>query len=111
MGSCSSEEIPDIGDLARYRASGGGRWAGEVRPRTWPLAADEVAVRGRHAARAGLDQLAVRADAQRAARLAPFEARSPENLVQALGPRGALDAHRAGHHPGPHVRRDPAPAR
>ena len=69
------------------------------------LAADEVAVGGGNAARQRLDVVAVRGDAHRAAGLAPLEAGIEKDLVQSFLFRVLLNAPRAGHYPGFHVRR------
>src|SRR6185503_19591972 len=64
------------------------------------LPADEVAVGGRGDALAEHADIAVDADAHRAARLAPVEAGLAEDLVEALGLGLLLDQARAGHDPG-----------
>src|ERR1700709_222237 len=71
-----------------------------MRPRARPLTADEIAVRGRDRTLSRRHHLAVRGKAHRAARLAPFEARVGEYLVEPFGNRLALDGLRARHHPG-----------
>ena len=74
-----------------------------------PLAALEVAVRGRGAALAGLQYVAVHGDAHRAARLAPFEARIHKDFIEALGL--GLGLHHAGarHHHGADAGRELLP--
>src|SRR5947209_1376082 len=61
------------------------------------LTADEIAVRGRGAALARGDEIAVHADAHRAARLAPFETGVAEDAVEAFGFRRELYLRRAGY--------------
>src|SRR4051812_9271078 len=63
-----------------------------ARPRT--LAADEIAVRGRGAALARRDEVAIHADARRATGMAPFEAGLGEDAVETFRLRLAL--HQAG---------------
>src|SRR3989442_13290840 len=79
--------------------SGGGCECGthEVCPPALPLAAFEVAVRGRGAALAGLKDVGVHAQAHPTAGTAPFEAGGGEDLVEPFVLRLLLDAGRAGH--------------
>src|SRR5262249_38734036 len=56
--------------------------AHEVRPAAWALPAFEIAVRSRGTAVAGREEIVVHAEAHRAARLAPFETRGSEHLVE-----------------------------
>src|SRR5882757_7819914 len=65
---------PDVGDAAGDRGGRGHRGAREMRAPARSLAADEIAVGGRHTALARRDGVAVDGQAHRAARLAPFEA-------------------------------------
>src|SRR5260370_36552268 len=76
-----------------------------MRARARALAANEVAVGGRHAAFAGRHAIAVDREAHRAARLAPLEARFLEDAVEPLGLGLALDGLGAWHDPGRDARR------
>src|SRR5689334_22351827 len=69
-----SAELPQIGDAAGDCAGCSKRRAGEMGAGARTLAADEVAVRGRHDALARRHHLAIGGSALRAARFAPFEA-------------------------------------
>ena len=53
-----------------------------MRPRTAPLAAAEIAIGGRGAALAGRNDIAIDADAHRAAGVRPFEAGIAENTIE-----------------------------
>src|SRR5690348_13316399 len=68
------------------------------------LAALEIAVRGRGAAFAGAQGIAVERRAERAAGLAPFESGVAEDAVEPFGFGLALHRPRAGHDPGRHAR-------
>ena len=70
-----------------------------------PLAALEVAVRGRRAALAGGEDVGVHAQAHRAAGAAPVEAGGAEDLVEALGLGLRADLRRARHDHRLHARR------
>src|SRR5437588_11965416 len=59
------------------------------------LTATEVAVGGRGATLPGRYQVAIYADAHRAARLRPFKAGRPEDAIETLLLRRALDAARS----------------
>src|SRR5260370_20508128 len=81
-----------------------------MRARARALAANEVAVGGRHAALARRHAIAVEREAHRAAGLAPLEARLLEDAVEPPGLGLALDGLRARHNPGRYPRRHlPAP--
>src|SRR4051794_28473622 len=95
MGSMWSP-APDVDEVALDRRRGGHLGRDEVRAPAAPLAALEVAVRGRRAALAGLEDVGVHAQAHRAPRAAPVEAGGLEDLVEALLLGLALHLHRAG---------------
>src|SRR5664280_1806855 len=94
-----------IGDVALDRGGGRGRDAGEVRARTGPLAADEVAVTCRNASLSRGDDLVVDGEAHRASRLAPFEAGCGEDAVESECLGLAPHALRSRHHPRAHALR------
>src|SRR5215475_14932904 len=71
--------------------------------RAGTLAADEIAVGGRHTALAGRNRVAVDRETHRAAGLAPFEAGLEKDAVQPLGLGLPLDVLRARDDPGPHM--------
>src|SRR5256712_10184755 len=75
-----------------------------------PLPPLEVPVGGRGAALAGLQNVGVHAEAHRAPRVTPLEARLSENPVQSLALRLDLDLLRPRNHQGAHVRGYPMPA-
>src|SRR5580704_16136181 len=93
-------KLPHISDGALDRRGRGHRRAGEMGARAGALAADEVAVGGRHAALARWHPLAIGGDAHRAAGLAPFEAGLAEHAVESLGFGFALHPLRPRHDPG-----------
>src|SRR3954451_22271448 len=76
---------PDVDEVALDRRGGGHLRGHEVGAPAAALAALEVAVRGRGAALARLQDVRVHAQAHRAARGAPVEAGVAEDLVEALG--------------------------
>src|ERR1700730_16606058 len=76
---------PNVGDGPCDRRRRG--WARQMGARARPLAADEIAVRGRYGALAGSDGFAVSGQAHRASRFAPFEAGLSEELVEPFGNR------------------------
>src|SRR4051812_38489385 len=78
---------------------------------TRPLAADEIAIRGRDRALARRYGLAIGGQAHRAAGLPPFEAGIDEKLVEPFGHGIPLDRLRTRYHPGAHARRYLAAAR
>src|SRR5664280_3167810 len=94
-----------IGDATLDRGGGRGRDAGEVRARTGPLAADEVAVTCRNASLSRGDDLVVYGEAHRASRLAPFEAGCGEDAVESECLGLAPHALRSRHHPRAHALR------
>src|SRR5262245_7616956 len=100
-------QLTHVGELAGYRGGGRHRWAQKMGARALALAANEIAVGGRCAAIARRHQIAVHADAHGAARLAPLEARTLEDHVEALGFGLCLHQARARHH---HRRHHGAPA-
>src|SRR5262249_9387475 len=69
-----SAPVADVDEVALDGGRGGHLRADEVGAPAAPLAALEVAVRGRGAALAGLEDVGVHAQAHRAARTAPVEA-------------------------------------
>src|SRR5207244_1294835 len=79
----------------------------EVRASTWTLTTLEVPVRRRRAALAGPEHIGIHAEAHRAARVAPLEARFAEDAIESFPLRVRLDAHRTGHdegaQPGPNL--------
>src|SRR5215472_15483954 len=92
---------------------GGGRrhgWRHEVGAPAGALAPLEVAVAGRRRALARSQDVAVHAQAHRAARRAPLEAGVGEGPVQALGLGLGLDPGQAGHDQGPDAGADLAAA-
>src|SRR3954449_12754719 len=76
---------PHVSNSAGYRRCGRSRWARQMGTGPRPLAADEVAIRGRDRALAGGHGFAVGGEAHRASRLAPLESRIDEKLVEPLG--------------------------
>src|SRR5687768_2037835 len=95
----SFDDLADIGDAPLERGRRRHRGTDEMRAAARALPAAEVPVRGRRAALARLQLVAVEGGAERAARLAPLEARREEDAVEALPLR--LGAH------GPRPRHDP----
>src|SRR5665213_2013446 len=108
-GSIALAHHRGIGDAAGERRRSRGQRACEVRARARALAALEVAVRRRYAARARRHRIVVDRDAHRTSRFAPFEARVGENTIDsfALG----IPAHggRTGDDHRAHAARDLAP--
>jgi len=92
------EEPAHVGDPAGDRGGGGHGRAHQVGARAFSLAAFEIAIGGRRAAQAGIDEVAVHADAHGAARREPLQARLQEDPVQSFGFCGLLHQARAGHH-------------
>ena len=93
--------LPDVDEMALDRGRGRHLRGDEVGAPAAALTALEVAVGGRGAALARLEDVRVHAQAHRAARGAPVEARGAEDLVEALALGllghllGARDDHRA----------------
>src|SRR4051794_41704028 len=110
MAFIGSAPVADVDEVALDGGRRGHLRADEVGAPAAALAALEVAVRGRGAALAGLEDVRVHAQAHRAAGRAPVEAGGPEDLVQALllGLRAHLLG--AGHDHRGHAGRDLAPA-
>src|SRR5688500_6495313 len=77
-----------------------------MRPAAAALTALEVSVRGGGATLARPEHVRVHAEAHRAARVPPLEARTPEDPVEALGLRLPLYRRRARHDHRPHLRVD-----
>src|SRR5262245_22458299 len=80
----SGEERPNVGEMAGHGGGGDHRGRHQVRARAGTLPAAEVAVGRRSTAFPRRDQIAVAADAHRAAGLAPFEAGVAENAIEPL---------------------------
>src|ERR1044071_9148828 len=78
-----------VREVSGDRRGGGHRWAHEVRAAALALAAFEVTVARRGAALAWRERVRVHAEAHRTACLTPLETGRAENLVEALGLRGA----------------------
>src|SRR5882724_6654411 len=95
MGAPSVEEVARVGDAPGDRARGGRDRAREQRAGADALAALEVAVAGADAVRALAHEVAVHAEAHRAAGLAPVGAGLGEHAVEAFGFGLALDLLRA----------------
>src|SRR3954447_14367829 len=96
MAFIGSAPVADVDEVALDGGRRGHLRADEVGAPAAALASLEVAVRGRGAALAGLEDVGVHAQAHRAARAAPVEAGSAEDLVEALGLGLGLHLHRAG---------------
>src|SRR5688572_23093542 len=90
------EEIARIGDLAGDGGGGGGSRAREQRACSASLAPFKIAIAGAERIVTALHQIAIHADAHRAARLAPFGTRLDEDLCEATLLSLALDLLRAG---------------
>src|SRR5262245_60622224 len=86
----SAPHRPNVGNRAGNGRGRRARWARQMRSRPRPLAADKVAIGGRDRTLPRRDRLAIGGKAHRAARLAPFEARLDEHLVEPFGDRIAL---------------------
>ena len=86
---------PCVGDDARDRGGRGGQRAREEGSPPLPLAPFEVPIAGADRILSGGQPIVVHRDTHRAARLAPFRARGPEDGVESLGFRLALDLLRA----------------
>src|SRR4051795_5485560 len=97
MAFIGSAPVADVDEVAFDGGCGGHLRADEVGAPAAALAPLEVAVRGRGAALARLEDVGVHAQAHRAARAAPVEAGGGEDLVEALGLGLLLHLHRAGH--------------
>src|SRR3954465_15062495 len=97
MAFIGSAPVADVDEVALDGGRRGHLRADEVGAPAAALASLEVAVRGRGAALAGLEDVGVHAQAHRAAGRAPVEAGRLEDLVEPLGL--GLGAHglRAGH--------------
>src|ERR1700716_57132 len=80
-----SSPIPHVYEVARDRRRGGHLRGYEVGPAAAPLTSLEVSVGGRRAALPGLEEVGIHAQAHRAARGPPVEARLAEDAIQALG--------------------------
>src|SRR3954449_11830065 len=96
MAFIGSAPVADVDEVALDGGRRGHLRADEVGAPAAALASLEVAVRGRGAALAGLEDVGVHAQAHRAARAAPVEARGAEDLVEALLLGLLLHLHRAG---------------
>src|SRR6478672_7863561 len=96
----------DVDEVPFDGRRGGHLRGDEVRAAAAALAALEVAVRGRGAALAGLEDVRVHAQAHRAAGAAPVEAGGAEDLVEPLGLGLGGDRLGAGHDHGVDVARD-----
>src|SRR6185437_9224912 len=103
-GKLLTQHLAHVGETAGYGGGRRHRRTDEVRAHAAALAADEVAVRGRGDALARRAGVAVDADAHRAPRLAPVEARVAEDLVEALRLGLLLDEPGTRDHPGRHLR-------
>src|SRR5207245_2100365 len=84
-------------------------WADEMGAAQLALPSLEVAVRGRGATLARLQNVGIHTQTHGAAGLAPVEARFLEDSVDALLLRLPLHGRRAGHHHGSNVGMDAAP--
>src|ERR1700744_2712477 len=82
---CSVLPVADVDEVPGDRGGCRHLRRDEVGAAAAPLAALEVAVRGRGAALAGGEDVGVHAEAHRAAGGAPVEPGGPEDLVEALG--------------------------
>src|SRR4051794_3472048 len=100
--------VPDVDEVPFESGCGGHLGTDQVRAAAAALAAFEVAVRGRGAPLARLEDVGVHAQAHRATRLAPLEAGLLEDPVEALLLRLGLHLLGAGHHHRPHGAGDPA---
>src|SRR6185437_11977502 len=102
-GKLLAQHLAHVGEAAGHGGRRGHRWAHEMRAHATPLAADEVAVRGRSDALSRDADVAIDADAHGASGLAPFEAGLAEDLVQAFRLGLLLDQARARDNPGRHL--------
>ena len=102
-----SQEFARIGDAAAHGRGGRRGRAREQRARADALAAFEIAVARADAVLAVVDEVAVHAEAHRAAGFAPFGAGIDEHLREARALGFALDLLRARHDERPHARAPP----
>src|ERR1700687_1858488 len=102
---------PHVGDGARYRCRRRHRGARQMGTGLGPLAADEIAIRGRNRALAGSHRFAVGGEAHRASGLTPFETCVDEELVESFGHCFAFHRLRTRHDPGAHAGRNLAATR
>src|SRR5690242_16618595 len=83
----SAPHRSNVGDRTGNGGCRRARRTREMRSRPRPLAADKVAVGGRHRTLPRRDRLAIGGKAHRATGLAPFEACLDEHLVEPFGDR------------------------
>ena len=95
-----------VGQMAGDRGSGGHDGRDEMRPRPRPLPAHEIAVAGRCAAFAWLQDIRIHSQAHRASRLPPLKSCLLENPVQSLLLRRTLHCLRPRHNHGTNLCRN-----
>src|SRR5271167_3380861 len=96
--------IPNIGEVPRNRRRRRHHRTDKMRPPSAPLPSFKIAVAGRSAAFARLQNVWIHSQAHRASRLAPLESRVLKNPVQAFLFGRPLHRLRSRHHHRPHFR-------